>query len=309
MAPAGSTRRTRGPGVEFCSSASPALGDRRRRADRAPEGAARALPLRWRRRAGVDPRRAAAPPGESTSPTWRRREVIDLSVPTPGPAEPLQPTIEYEDHAKTAPLIAQIFGCEVSNSLTARAGLGDGHADTTRARTSTRRGTSSPTSGAARAHDRRAAARLVPAARRAARRAQVVGERIEVAHLAAALGAYELQPYDIVLLWTGADSAWTPRTTSTRLRPHARVDDVAADAVKVIGPTPGASTARSWRCARRRADQGRLDPVEAHRAGIDREYCQIEKLHNLGALPARPLHRLLPAVKVAGASAGSPRAA
>ena len=34
------------------------------------------------------------------------------------------------------------------------------------------------------------------------------GERIEVAHLEAALGEYALQPYDIVLLWTGADEKW-----------------------------------------------------------------------------------------------------
>ena len=49
---------------------------------------------------------------------------------------------------------------------------------------------------------------------------------------------------------------------------------------------------------------------EAHRAGIDREYCQIEKLHNLGALPAATGFTVscLP-VKVAGASAGWCRAA
>ena len=49
---------------------------------------------------------------------------------------------------------------------------------------------------------------------------------------------------------------------------------------------------------------------EAHRAGIDREYCQIEKLHNLGALPGATGFTVscLP-VKVAGASAGWCRAA
>ena len=40
--------------------------------------------------------------------------VIDLSVPTgPGPGEPIAPQIEYQDHASTAPLLAQIFGCSV----------------------------------------------------------------------------------------------------------------------------------------------------------------------------------------------------
>ena len=51
-------------------------------------------------------------------------KIIDLSVPTgPGPGEPLPPSIDYEDHAKTAPLIAQIFGCDGrATSPTARAG-------------------------------------------------------------------------------------------------------------------------------------------------------------------------------------------
>ena len=39
--------------------------------------------------------------------------IVDLSVPTgPGPGEPMQPAIDYEDHERTAPLLAQIFGCE-----------------------------------------------------------------------------------------------------------------------------------------------------------------------------------------------------
>jgi cyclase len=49
---------------------------------------------------------------------------------------------------------------------------------------------------------------------------------------------------------------------------------------------------------------------EAHRVGTEREYCQIEKLHNLGALPGATGFTVscLP-VKVAGASAGWCRAA
>ena len=51
-----------------------ALGDRRHRADHAPEGAARALPLRLRRGAALDPRRCCASTSPSTSRTWRHRE-------------------------------------------------------------------------------------------------------------------------------------------------------------------------------------------------------------------------------------------
>jgi hypothetical protein len=48
-------------------------------------------------------------------------KIIDLGgADRAGPNEPL-PSIEHEDHAKTAPLIAQIFGCDV-NFPTARAG-------------------------------------------------------------------------------------------------------------------------------------------------------------------------------------------
>ena len=71
-----------------------ALGDRRRRADHAPEGAARALPLRLGRRAALDPRACCASTWPSISPTWRHRDerrrlraVADRLLPR-GPARP-----------------------------------------------------------------------------------------------------------------------------------------------------------------------------------------------------------------------------
>jgi kynurenine formamidase len=83
------------------------------------------------------------------------------------------------------------------------------------------------------------------------------GAEIRPDHLQRALAeaGHELEPFDIVLLWTGAE-AWA-----------------------------------------------------AHRVGIEREYCQIEKLHNLAALPGATGFTVscLP-VKVAGASAGWSRA-
>ena len=77
-----------------------ALGDRRHRADHAPEGAARrasASPSRDERQwirdvAARAPRRAL--PGARGAV-----RIVDLSVLTgPGPGEPLPPAIEYEDH-------------------------------------------------------------------------------------------------------------------------------------------------------------------------------------------------------------------
>ena len=51
-----------------------ALGARGRRAAHTPEGAARPLPLRLRRGAPLDPRRAARAPRGDGSPTWRPRD-------------------------------------------------------------------------------------------------------------------------------------------------------------------------------------------------------------------------------------------
>ena len=125
------------------------------------------------------------------------------------------------------------------------------------------------------------------------------GERIEVAQLEAALDAagHELRPYDIVLLWTGAEEKWdTPEyfNAGSGLT-RASTTWLLERGVKVIGTDAWGDASILW---------------EAHRAGIDHEYCQIEKLHNLGALPGPTGFTVscLP-VKVARASAGWCRAA
>ena len=139
-------------------------------------------------------------------------KIIDLSVPTgPGPAEPLPPSIEYEDHAKTAPLIAQIFGCDVSD-------LPDGQGWASETVTLiTHAGTHVdapwhyfPTSGGERARtiDELPLDWFLRPGVRLDVREVPWGERIVTGHLEAALDGYELQPYDIVLLWTGAEEKW-----------------------------------------------------------------------------------------------------
>ena len=80
--------------------------------------------------------------------------------------------------------------------------------------------------------------------------------------------------------------------------------------MKVIGTDAGAWTARSATCAPSFERDGDPAPLwAAHRVGIEREYCQIEKLHNLGALPGPAGFTVscLP-VKITGASAGWCRA-
>ena len=42
--------------------------------------------------------------------------IVDLSVPIEdSPSEPIRPQVDFEDHDRTAPLVAGIFGCDVSD--------------------------------------------------------------------------------------------------------------------------------------------------------------------------------------------------
>ena len=244
-------------------------------------------------------------------------KIIDLSVPTgPGPAEPLQPTIDYEDHDKTAPLIAQIFGCEVTD-------LPDGKGWASETVTLiTHAGTHVdapwhyfPTTGGERARtiDELPLEWFLAPGVRLDLRGLERGAEITVADLEAALGDHELAPLEIVLLWTGADAAWGrpdyPNEGAGLGR--AGTEWLLERGVKVIG-TDAWGLDRPFIALRAEYERERDPSIlwEAHRAGIDHEYCQIEKLHNLGALPAATGFTVscLP-VKVAGASAGWCRAA
>jgi kynurenine formamidase len=244
--------------------------------------------------------------------------IVDLSVPTgPGPGEPLPPTIDYEDHERSAPLLAQIFGCEPSDLPD---GLGWASETVTLI---THAGTHVdapyhyfPTSGGQRARtiDELPLDWFLRPGVRLDVRERPWGERIEAEHLAAALAAagHTLAPYDIVLLWTGAEDAWgTPEYVNAG-------SGLGRDGtlwlldrgVKVIG-TDAWGLDRPLMDLRAGYERDR-DPAPlwaAHRVGIEREYCQIEKLHNLAALPGPTGFTVscLP-VKISGASAGWCRA-
>jgi kynurenine formamidase len=245
--------------------------------------------------------------------------IVDLSVPTgPGPGEPLPPTIDYEDHARSAPLLAQIFGCEQSD-------LPDGQGWASETVTLiTHAGTHVdapyhyfPTTAGERARtiDELPLDWFLRPGVRLDVRGTPWGERIEVAQLEAALAAagHTLAPYDIVLLWTGAERAWDTAEYFNAGSGLTRASTtwLLEQGVKVIG-TDAWGLDRPLMALRAEFEQTGDASIlwEAHRAGIDREYCQIEKLHNLGALPAATGFTVscLP-VKVAGASAGWCRAA
>jgi kynurenine formamidase len=139
------------------------------------------------------------------------------------------------------------------------------------------------------------------------------GATITVEDLDAALAKieYRLQPFDIVLLHTGADKhLGSPDYFAQPGLGREGVLWLIERGVRVIGidaytlDRPFASMVEDYR---RTGDGRHIWP--AHFAGLTHEYCQIEKLANLDQLP-RPhgfYVSCLP-VKIAGASAGWCRA-
>jgi kynurenine formamidase len=242
--------------------------------------------------------------------------IVDLSVPVEAsPSEPVQPQVAFEDHDATAALVAGIFGCELSDlpdgkgwasetvTLISHAGT---HVDAPYHYFPTCAG------APARTIDALPLDWFVRPGVRLDVRDVPRGAEITPAHLGAALGEHALAPLDIVLLWTGAEDAWgTPDYFGAGSGLGREGTLWLLDrGVKVIGTD-------AWGLDRPlldlRADFARDgDPSilwAAHRVGIEREYCQIEKLHNLGALPGVTGFTVscLP-VKISGASAGWCRA-
>jgi kynurenine formamidase len=138
------------------------------------------------------------------------------------------------------------------------------------------------------------------------------GEAIEIADLETALAAigYTLKPRDIVLIRTGGDARLGTREYFT----HGA--GVSAEAtrwlidrgVKVMGIDAwGWDVALPVQAQRAKAT-GRDDIFwAAHYVGIDKEYCQIERLSNLGALPPTGFKVCAFPLKVVGGSAGPAR--
>lgn len=135
----------------------------------------------------------------------------------------------------------------------------------------------------------------------------------EVGDLEAALSAagHVLQPGHIVLIRTGNDRLWGQRAY------YSSGPGVTADAtrwlidrgVRLMGidawgwDRPLAAQARDAKAA------GRRDLFwEAHYVGLDREYCQIERLANLDQLPPTGFKVCAFPLKVRGGSGGPTRA-
>jgi cyclase len=119
---------------------------------------------------------------------------------------------------------------------------------------------------------------------------------------------YQPQPLDIALLHTGADRLWGTQEYFTQFTGlDAEATHFLLDlGVKVIGTdafsldAPFTHIISSYR---QTGNPGVLWP--AHFAGRAREYCQIERLANLGALPSPYGFRVsCPPIKLTGAGAG-----
>jgi kynurenine formamidase len=242
--------------------------------------------------------------------------IVDLSVGLEeNPGEPFCPQVTHQDHAETAELMAGIFGCRVED-------LPDGQGwanDTVTAITHAGTHVDAPwhyfpTCAGERARTIDALPLdwfLAPGVRLDVRHLER-GAEIAPHHLEEALEGHELQPLEIVLLWTGAEAQWGTPAYFNAGSGLGRAGTLwlLDRGVKVIGTD-------AWGLDRPfvdlRADYERTGDASilwaAHRVGIEREYCQIEKLHNLGALPGVTGFTVscLP-VKVTGASAGWCRA-
>ena len=120
-------------------------------------------------------------------------------------------------------------------------------------------------------------------------RSKGAGERIEIADLEAALARidYALKPLDIVMLMTGRDRfLFGPEYFQQPGLTRESTLWLVEQGVKVIG-IDAYSLDRSFEdIAEEFRATGNGDLIwEAHFAGIEREYCQIEKLANLDRIP------------------------
>ena len=238
----------------------------------------------------------------------------DLSVPLEDtPSEPLKVTIQHLDHVSSAAQMARFLEVRVED-LTGGMGWAtdDVHANTHAGTHVDAPWHYYPTSmGApARRIDEMPLEWFFQDGVRLDFRHMPQAARIEVSDLEAALAAidYTLKPLDIVMLRTGTDKLW-----GSDKYMHGGAGLTAESTlwlldrgVRVIGTDCWGLDRPLWAAAKQFKEDN--DPAklwEAHRAGIEQEYCQIEKLANLESLPTPFGFKVscFP-VKVKGGSAG-----
>jgi kynurenine formamidase len=118
---------------------------------------------------------------------------------------------------------------------------------------------------------------------------------------------HTLSPGDIVLVNTAAAAAWgTPQYVPSGCGMGREATlYLTEQGVRICGTDAWSWDAPFVHTAQRVAKTGNADLIwEGHRAGMERAYCQIEKLANLETLPDTGFEVISFPVKITGASAG-----
>ncbi len=240
--------------------------------------------------------------------------IIDLSLPTePSPSEPLPVEIVPETHAQSAATMARMFGCRESDLPE---GLGWA---TDRVSLNTHSGTHVdapwhyfPVSEGrkARTIDEMPLDWFFGRGIVLDMRHKPDGSIVSVSEMEQALDKIDcrLSPGDIVMVQTGADRLWGKAEyvkTGCGVSREATLWLI-EQGIKVMGIDAWGWDRPFWAIKqefRRTGDRRVL--WEAHRAGIEKEYCHIEKLANLDKLPSPcGFDVACFPVKITGASAG-----
>lgn len=245
-------------------------------------------------------------------------KIIDLSVPTEeSPSEALSLKVVHQSHEETAQALAEFFGCQGEDL---RDGLGYAN---DRVELISHSGTHldapwhySPKSEGrpARTIDQIPLEWCFGDGVVLDFRQKPRGDMITVEDLQKELDriGYELKPFDIVLIMTGADKFWGKAEYFDAGCGMGRESTLwlVEKGTRVMGIDAWGWDRPFWAIKEefaRTKDRGIL--WQAHLAGIEREYCHLEKLANLDKLPAPFGFKVscFP-VKLTGGSAGWCRA-
>ncbi|RJP15645.1 MAG: cyclase family protein [Candidatus Abyssobacteria bacterium SURF_5] len=243
--------------------------------------------------------------------------VIDLSVPIEeGPSEMTEPKIGRENHSAGSQIMQAIFQC-AEKDLPGGLGWANDHI-TLMTHTGTHLDAPyhfSPTSEGkpARTIDQVPLEWCFSDGFVLDMRHKADGARIEAADVEQALKKinYVVKPFDIALIMTGADKYWGSPEYGNKGCGMGREATLwlIDKGVKIMGIDAWGFDRPFVHIAEEFGQTGDSKIIwEAHFAGIEREYCHIEKLANLDLLPPSGFKVACFPVKITGASAGWTRA-
>ncbi len=244
--------------------------------------------------------------------------IFDISIPTAETAsEPTSPKVAHQTHQQTAPQLMAIFQCKAED-LPGGYGWGNDAVEM-----SAHAGTHVdapwhyyPTSGGKPAHtiDRLPLEWFFADGFVLDFRHKERGSLITVADCEQAVAriSYRVKPGDIALIQTGADKFWSKSEYFDAGCGMGRDSTLwlIRQGVRVMGIDAWGWDRPFWAMRAEWLRTGNASVIwEAHRVGIDEEYCQIEKLANLDELPRPHEFKVVCfPCKLKGGSAGWTRA-